>query len=123
MLLARSRKAPVHFDGAGGGLCVDSGQARNKLGPMAAESTLRGVRVCVSARMSMRLWRPASAPGMALFYRAPKRSPSLPAAGRLLRSEADGRAHLPASLDQGRTQIIFCVRGVASPLLANIYLH
>ncbi|PYT23386.1 MAG: hypothetical protein DMG58_28220 [Acidobacteria bacterium] len=27
------------------------------------------------------------------------------------------------SRDQGRTQVIFCVRGVISPILANLYLH
>jgi len=29
----------------------------------------------------------------------------------------------PTSLDQGRTQVIFCVRGVVSPLLSNLYLN
>src|ERR1041385_9084012 len=28
-----------------------------------------------------------------------------------------------ASLDQGRTRVIFCVRGVISPLLANLYMN
>src|ERR1035437_5010666 len=37
--------------------------------------------------------------------------------------QTDPRCHLPASPDQGRTQVIFCVRGVISPLLSNIYLH
>src|SRR5215813_10521631 len=30
---------------------------------------------------------------------------------------------LRASPDQGRTQVIFCVRGVVSPLLSNLYLN
>ncbi|MEO7649488.1 MAG: reverse transcriptase domain-containing protein, partial [Bryobacteraceae bacterium] len=33
------------------------------------------------------------------------------------------RGPLLASPDQGRIQVIFCVRGVISPLLANIFLH
>lgn len=33
------------------------------------------------------------------------------------------RLRPPGSPDQGRTQVIFCVRGVLSPLLANLYLH
>jgi hypothetical protein len=37
--------------------------------------------------------------------------------------QTDRRPHLPASLNQCRTQVIFCVRGVISPLLANLYLH
>jgi RNA-directed DNA polymerase len=36
--------------------------------------------------------------------------------------QTDQRARPPASLNQGRTRVIFCVRGVLSPLLANIYL-
>ena len=39
------------------------------------------------------------------------------------RGQTDRRHSLPASPDQCRTQVIFCVRGVHSPLLANIYLH
>ena len=35
---------------------------------------------------------------------------------------AERRGRLPASLDQGRAQVIFCVRGVLSPLLSNIVL-
>jgi hypothetical protein len=37
--------------------------------------------------------------------------------------QTDRRGRHPPSLNQGRTQVIFCVRGVVSPLLANIYLH
>jgi len=35
----------------------------------------------------------------------------------------DRRHRHPASPDLGRTQVIFCVRGVLSPLLSNVYLH
>ncbi|HWO30305.1 MAG TPA: reverse transcriptase domain-containing protein, partial [Candidatus Acidoferrum sp.] len=32
-------------------------------------------------------------------------------------------AHLPIPQHSVKTEVIFCVRGVASPLLANVYLH
>src|SRR6266853_1986649 len=35
----------------------------------------------------------------------------------------DRRHRPPASPDQGWTQVIFCVRGVLSPLLANLYMN
>ncbi len=32
-------------------------------------------------------------------------------------------AHLPIPQHAVKTEVIFCVRGVVSPLLANVYLH
>src|SRR5712691_12928395 len=56
------------------GLCDESSHAGNKRDPKAAESTaLGGRRVCVSARVPSRPWRPATAPGLAPFNRAAKR--------------------------------------------------
>src|SRR6266852_2327912 len=55
------------------GLCDESSHAGNKRDPKAAESTaLGGRRVCVSARVPSRPWRPATAPGLAPFNRAAK---------------------------------------------------
>jgi len=39
------------------------------------------------------------------------------------RVQAALRCRPPASPDQGRTWVTLCVRGVISPLLANLYLH
>src|SRR5712692_1818363 len=56
------------------GLCDESSHAGNKRDPKAAESTaLGGRRVCVSARVPSRPWRPATAPGLAPFNRAAKK--------------------------------------------------
>ena len=32
-------------------------------------------------------------------------------------------AHLPIPQQSVKTEVIFCVRGVTSPLIANVYLH
>ena len=37
--------------------------------------------------------------------------------------QTDRRGPPQPSLDQGRIQVTFCVRGVVSPLLANLFLH
>ena len=71
------------------GLCVDAGQARNKLGPLATESTSSGVHGCVPARLPVRQWRPVSAPGMAPFYRAPKTLPAKLQPGATIMADDD----------------------------------
>src|SRR6266571_2971627 len=67
------------------GLCDESSHAGNKRDPKAAESTaLGGRRVCVSARVPSRPWRPATAPGLAPFNRAAKSPGAAPIVKLLL---------------------------------------
>src|SRR6266581_9365251 len=82
------------------GLCDESSHAGNKRDPKAAESTaLGGRRVCVSARVPSRPWRPATAPGLAPFNRAAKNQNSLLRRGNRL--ERTLRPDMYRACDEG----------------------